>query len=191
MRMRARRKPDRGDGRSRMATFVYVARWLIGAAILAGVAIVLLDDGDGEEVSLPPIRETQLVDAARRADCEFRRAARGDRLDPAVDGPAGSAAAPAGFYDEAPDSGSLVAALRRGVVVIHFRSDLDGERVDELRRIQEAAPNGTIVTPNSSMSFEVAATAFRRLLGCPRASDKSMEAALLFRGRFLGAGPED
>ena len=174
-----------------MATFAYVARWLIGAAILAGGAIVLLDDGDGEEVSLPPIRETQLVDAARRADCELRRVAGGDRLDPAVDGPAGSAAARAGFYDEAPDSGSLVAALRRGVVVIHFRSDLDGERVDELRRIQEAVPNGTIVTPNASMSFEVAATAFRRLLGCPRASDETMEAALLFRGRFLGAGPDD
>jgi hypothetical protein len=83
-----------------------------------------------------------------------------------------------------------VAALRRGVIVIHFSGDLGGERVDDLRRIQEAAPNGTIVTPNSTMSFEVAATAYRRLLGCPRATDAAMEAALLFRGRFLGSGPD-
>jgi hypothetical protein len=37
------------------------------------------------------------------------------------------------------------------VVVIHFRTELDGERVDELRRIQESAPTGTIVTANSTM----------------------------------------
>jgi hypothetical protein len=172
-------------------TATYVAAWSIGAAVLAGLAIVVLDDGGPDEVGLPPIRETKPVEAARRGDCELRRTAREEQLDPAVDGPAAPEAARAGFYDEAPDRRALVAALRRGVVVIYFRSDLDGERVDELRRIREAAPNGTIVTPSSSMSFEVAATAYRRLLGCRRASDESMEAALLFRGRFLGSGPGD
>lgn len=168
----------------------YVVAWLAGAAVVAGIAIVLLDDGEPEDVSLPPIRETQLVDAARKAGCELRRARPRERTDPAVDGPAASQAANAGFYDETPDTGSLVAALRRGVIVIHFRPDLDGERVAELREVQEAAPNGTIVTPNSTMAFEVATTAYRRLLGCPRATDASMEAALLFRGRFLGSGPD-
>jgi hypothetical protein len=164
----------------------YVLAWLAGAAAIAGIAIVLLDGDEPEEVSLPPIRETQLADAARRAGCELRR----EQTDPAVDGSAASEAARAGFYDESPDGASLVAALRHGVIVIHFRGDLGGERVDDLRRIQEAAPNGTIVTPNASMSFEVAATAYRRLLGCPRATDAAMEAALLFRGRFLGSGPD-
>lgn len=173
-----------------MRTAGYVAAWLAGTAVVAALAIVLLDDGEGENVSLPPIRETQLADAARQAGCEFRRATRRERTDPAVDGPAAARAAAAGFYDETPDTPTLVAALRRGVIVIHFRPGLDAERVDELRKVQEAAPNGTIVTPNSTMTFEVAATAYRRLLGCPRATDASMEAALLFRGRFLGAGPE-
>ena len=173
-----------------MRTAGYVGVWLAGTAVVAALAIVLLDDGEPENVSLPPIRETQLVDAARQAGCELRRARARERTDPAVDGPATSRAASAGFYDETPDSGSLVAALRRGVIVIHFRPDLDGERVDKLREVQAAAPNGTIVTPNSTMAFEVAATAFRRLLGCPRATDASLEAALLFRGRFLGSGPD-
>jgi hypothetical protein len=167
----------------------YVVAWLAGAAVVAGIAIVLLDDGEPEDVSLPPIRETQLADAARRAGCELRRARPREQTDPAVDGPAASQAARAAFYDETPDTPTLVAALRRGVVVIHFRPDLERERVDELREVQEAAPNGTIVTPNSTMAFEVAATAYRRLLGCPRATDGSIEAALLFRGRFLGSGP--
>jgi Protein of unknown function (DUF3105) len=173
-----------------MRTAGYVAAWLAGTAVVAVLAIVLLDDGETEDVSLPPIRETQLVDAARQAGCELKRARPREPTDPAVDGPAAPQAARAGFYDEAPDPLTLVAALRRGVVVIYFHPELDAERVDELREVQEAAPNGTIVTPNSTMAFEVAATAYRRLLGCPRATDASMEAALLFRGRFLGSGPE-
>jgi hypothetical protein len=173
-----------------MRTAGYVVAWLTGAAVMAALVIVLLDDGEPDHVSLPPIRETQLVAAARRAGCELRRARPGERTDPVVDGPAATQAADAGFYDEAPDVPALVAALRRGVVVIHFRPELDGERVDELREVQEAAPNGTIVSPNSTMAFQVAATAYRRLLGCPRVTDGSIEAALLFRGRFLGSGPD-
>ena len=188
--MRAWRKPDGGGARPRNATAVYVAVWLAAAAVVAGAAILVLDDDEPEEVSLPPIRETQLVEAAERAGCDLLRAAPGDDLDPVVDGLAASEPARAGFYDEAPAGASLVAALRRGVVVIHFRADLDGERVDQLQEVQEAAPNGTIVTPNSTMPFEIAATAYRRLLGCPRADDASFEAALLFRGRFLGSGPD-
>jgi hypothetical protein len=172
-----------------MRTAGYVAAWLAGTAVVAVLAIVLLDDGTPEDVSLPPIRETQLVDAAREAGCELRRARPRERTDPAVDGPVARQAADGGFYDEAPDVSTLIAALRHGVVVIHFRPELDGDRVDELRDVQEAAPNGTIVTPNATMGFEVAATAYRRLLGCPHATNASIEAALLFRGRFLGSGP--
>jgi hypothetical protein len=173
-----------------MRTAGYVAAWLAGTAVVGALAIVVLDDGEPEDVSLPPIHETQLADAARRAGCELRRARSRERTDPAVDGPATRQAAQGGFYEEAPETPTLIAALRRGLVVIHFRPELDGERVDELREVQQAAPSGTIVTPNSTMAFEVAATAYRRLLGCPRATDASIEAALLFRGRFLGAGPD-
>lgn len=169
-------------------TAAYVAAWLTATAIVAGLAIVLLGDDVPDTVSLPPIRETQLVDAARRAGCELRRSDGGGRSDRGGS-PAATAARP-GFYEDPPDAASLDAALRRGVIVISFKSDLDPGRVDELRRVQEAAPNGTIVTPSSTMTFEVAAAAYRRFLGCPRATDASIEATLLFRGRFLGSGPD-
>ena len=178
-----------GRNAGRVATAAYVAAWLVSAAVVAAAAVLVLDDGDQDEVSLPPIQETELADAARRAGCRLHHAEPGERLDPVVDGQAAPEPASAGFYEEALDVDSLVAALRQGVIVIHFRGELEGDRVDELRRIQESAPTGTIVTANSTMPFEVAATAHRRLLGCPRASDEAIEAALLFRGRFLGSGP--
>jgi hypothetical protein len=39
------------------------------------------------------------------------------------------------------------------------------------------------------MPLELAVTAYLRLLGCRRAIDASIQAFLLFRGRFLGSGP--
>jgi hypothetical protein len=187
--MRAWRNAERSSARARAATAAYVAAWLAVTAVLAAGLLLLLDDKKPDEVSLRPIQETELVEAARRADCRLTRTGPGDRLDPPVDGLVAPEAARAGFYEDALDADSVVAALRQGVVVIHFRTELDGERVDELRRIQESAPTGTIVTANSTMPFEVAATAYRRLLGCPRVSDEAIDATLLFRGRFIGSGP--
>ncbi len=68
----------------RMRTAGYVAGLLAGTAVVAVLMVVLLDDGAPEDVSLPPIRETQLVDAARQAGCELRRARPRERTDPAV-----------------------------------------------------------------------------------------------------------
>lgn len=106
-------------------------------------------------------------------------------------GPPGGAPAAPGFYDQAPAISSLVAALRHGVIVIHLRGDVDDDRLVQLREIQAAAPNGTIVTPNATgMRFRIAATACRHLLGCEQVTDAVIEALRLFRGRYLGSGPD-
>jgi len=70
---------------------------------------------------------------------------------------------------EAPHVGSLVAALRRGVIVIHVHGEVDDHRFDELLSVHAAVPHGTIVTPNETgMRFQVGAPAYGRLLGCER-----------------------
>lgn len=185
---------DRGGGNggrngSRLAILVYAAAWLVAAAVLVGVLLAVLDTGEPEEVSLPPVHETQLTLAARRAGCELRRARPGEHLNPPVLGGAGALPARPGFYEEPPSVSALLAALREGMVVIQFR-ELDDSDVDLLRSFQDSVPDGTIVAPNATgMPFAVAVTAYRRLLGCHELSDSSVDAIQLFRGRFVGSGP--
>ena len=187
--------PDRsddnrtGDG-SRLAVLAYAAAWLVAAAVLVGVLLAVLDGGEPDEVSLPPVHETELTQAARDAGCQLRLARAGERLNPPVAGGIGVRPARPGFYDEPPATMSLTAALREGVIVIHFR-DLDPAAIELLENVQEAVPDGTIVAPNDTgMPFAVAVTSYRRLLGCPSLSKSSVEAIQLFRGRFVGSGPD-
>jgi hypothetical protein len=171
--------------------FVYAALWLVAAAAVVGLVFAVFGGpDDAETVSVPPVRQTQLADAAGEGRCELRRASAGERLNPPVDGPA-VRAAPPGFYEEPVASAALTAALRQGIVVIHFRAGLDGEQLEALKGLQAAVPAGTIVAPNSTrMPFELAVTAYRRLLGCPHFNAEALDAVQLFRGRFVGSGPD-
>jgi hypothetical protein len=182
--------PSRPSG-SRLALVAYIAAWLVGAALIAGLTIALIDGDDQEKVAVPPVREIELTKAARLAGCELRRVPPEERLNPPVNGPAVVDPARAGYYEEAPASAALTAALRAGVVVIQFSDSVDEESVEELKTIQEAVPAGTILTPNATgMPYEVVATAYRRLLGCRELTDGAVEAIQLFRGRWVGSGPD-
>ena len=80
--------------------------------------------------------------------------------------------------------------MREGVIVIQFR-DVAPSDLDLLRDVQEAVPDGTIVVRNDTgMPFVVAVTAYRRLLGCRTLNQSSVDAIQLFRGRFVGSGPD-
>jgi hypothetical protein len=183
--------PDGPSGGPRIgkALLRYTLAWLAAGAVAAALLVALLDDGD-ELVALPPVRQIDLVAAARAAGCELREPGAAVVLNPPVKGSTPAEPASPGVYDRPPDIETLVAALQRGVIVIHYRPSLPRRRVDELRRLQGAVPDGTIVTPNGTgMEYEVAATAWRRLLGCPRLTAASVDAVRLFRGRFLASGP--
>jgi hypothetical protein len=179
-----------GRHASRLATLAYTATWLVAASAIVGALLVVLGTDEPNEVSLPPVQETELAQAARRAGCELRRARAGEQLNPPVVGGTGETSAPAGFYEEPLDPASLLAAQRSGVIVVQFR-DLESDDVDLLHDFQQALPDGTIVVPNDTdMPFAVAVTAYRRLLGCTELNQSSVDAIQLFRGRFVGSGPD-
>lgn len=169
------------------AVVVYVAAWAAVTAALA-IAVIVAVDGD-ESVTLPPVKEIELTAAARAAGCELRR---GERLDPSVpvSGPPGTPVEP-GFYEDPPRKEAVAAALRRGVIVFYYRRDLPAGRLDDLRVVQQAVPAGTVVAPNDEMRYVVAATAWRRLLGCPRMTDGTLDALRLFRGRYIGRDADE
>lgn len=181
----------RGERASGRAVVLYAAVWLVAAGAAVGVIFAVFGSDDPDTVSVPPVRETELVDAASQSRCTLTSARRGERLNPPVDGPAGGPPARAGFYDRPVATAQLTAAVRRGIIVIQFRSGLGEEQVEALKTLQTAFPSGTIVAPNGTgMRFELAVIGYRRLLGCPRFTDQALEAVQLFRGRFLGSGPD-
>ena len=176
-------RPARGR-----ALAVYVVGWALTGVVVALGVVALLRGGE-DDVTLPPVRETQLTQAARDAGCVLRAGAPSRRDEPLVDG-LRSAPARAGFYEREPSARSIAGALRRGVIVISYRRSLPEDRREELETVQSAVPEGTLVVPNDRMRFAVAVTGWGRLLGCRRLEDKTLDALQLFRGRYVGSGPE-
>jgi hypothetical protein len=179
-----------GDGprpAGRRALVRYALGWLVPATVIVLAALLLLRDGE-ETVAVPVVEQTELTSAADRAGCVLRRGVR-DRGVVPVDGPPARPAEPR-FHDRPPPDGALVGALRRGVVVIHYAPSLPDDDVDQLRAVQESAPKGTLVTPNDRMGYRVAVTAYHRVLACRRFDDRTAEALQLFRGRYVGFGPD-
>jgi len=177
--------PLRPAGRRALAA--YVLGWALTGAIAAVLVVTLLRGGGGDDVTLPPVRETELSRAAQRAGCELRDGSLRD--EPVTDGrPARPARA--GFYDEPRPASELAGALRRGIVVISFRRDLPEDRREQLEVVQRAVPAGTIVVRNDRMRYTLAISAYRRRLGCRRVMASTLDAVRLFRGRYVGSGPD-
>ncbi|HEV2062035.1 MAG TPA: DUF3105 domain-containing protein [Solirubrobacteraceae bacterium] len=182
--------PTDPDGRAWSSALLrYALVWIAGGAVVAALLITLVDGG--QEPEIVPLRETQLEDAARHARCDLYRARPGQRLDPPVDGPARAQPLRPGVYDRPERLAPVIAALRRGAIVVHYRPGLDESRVEQLEQLQTAVPEGTIVLPaRKELRYELAVTAWRRLLGCARFTDRAIDALRLFRGRFIGRGPD-
>jgi Protein of unknown function (DUF3105) len=181
---------DAGRGATRPGAIArYALVWVAVGAALAALAVALVD-GPGSRTTLPPLHRTQLLDAVRAADCRLRHAGARERVLPPVDGPGGRPAR-AAFYTTAPALRRLTAAVRRGLIVIYYGRGMGRDRLDQLRALQTLMPRGTIVAPDTTgMRYEVAVAAYRRLLGCSRFTDATVDAIQLFRGRHIGTGPD-
>lgn len=184
--------PNRTPASSgRFGLLRYVLAWAFGGAIVVAAVLVFVGRDDDDAVTLPPVRQIELTAAARSAGCELRTGDRSNVLGLPVPGAPGRTPAPAGVYDDPPRAADLVAALRRGVVVVQHRADLPEDVIDELRALQKAIPEGTIVTPEPVKTrFAVAVVAWRRVLGCRTYAVGTVDAIRLFRGRFIGSGPD-
>ena len=169
-----------------------MAVWLLASAVIVTVVAALLDDRSSR-VEDP--ERARLVGAAERAGCVLRTDAGGapatmiDVSKPPTFGPARRPAAD-GVYTARLPAERIVGALRRGTVVVQYRGSLDG-RAQAAVQLAAGLP-GVIVAPDGTgMPYRVAATAWRRVLGCPSLNTHALIALREFRDRYRGVlGPE-
>jgi hypothetical protein len=168
----------------------YALAWIAAVAIAVGFARILFADAQ------PVARVDPVTLAAQQAGCVVRSDAGGatagelDVMQPPTFGPPAAPAA-TGVYTRAPRTEAVIGSLRRGVVVLQYRMGTPRETVVALRRLVALAPFASIVTPDrTGMRYAVAATAWGRLLGCPRASGKALVAVHAFAMRYRGRGPD-
>jgi hypothetical protein len=186
------RKPAvrRHRSTSPLAVGRYALAWVAAAAVAVALARIVSDTPR----TVRPADPVTL--AAQRAGCVLRTDAGGaigrdlDVMQPPTFGPPATPAA-TGVYHRPPRTAAVVGSLRRGTVVLQYRSGTPRRTVEELRQMAAVAPFASIVTPDrTGMRYAVAATAWGRLLGCPRVTGSTLVAMRTFAVNFHGRGPD-
>ncbi|HEU0019736.1 MAG TPA: DUF3105 domain-containing protein [Thermoleophilaceae bacterium] len=104
-----------------------------------------------------------------------------------------------GAYSVAPDVQQLVHTLEHSRVIVWFKPDLPAAARASLKAYYDHDSQLMVLAPNSSMGYDVAATAWNRkpgrygtgrLLGCDEYSGDVFTALEAFKKRNRGKGPE-
>lgn len=192
---------------------------VIAAAALAAVVAVALgggDDGGGgngggnggstypEGVEVPAREVRDLQDAAKAAGCrlseprseganhtETDEATVRYRSNPPTSGDHNPTPAGDGAKDEPAKTEQLVHSLEHGRVIFQFADDAPPRVRGALKTVFDEDPAIAILTQNdTNMPYQVAATAWDKLLACPRYNDKVPDALRAFREENRLKGPE-
>jgi hypothetical protein len=73
-----------------------------------------------------------------------------------------------GAYSEMPSEIFIVHSLEHGRMEIQYSPDLSEEGQLALKGLYETMYGGTLLFPNENMDYEVAATTWTNLMGCPK-----------------------
>jgi hypothetical protein len=133
--------------------------------------------------SPPPVKVAKLKEAAKQADCDLRLKLKDEghnHIPPTSKTPdydtnpptsGNHAEAPYqeadGAYSEMPGEIFVVHALEHGRMAIQYSPDLPEEDQLALKGLYDTMFGGTLLFPNENMDYEVAATTWTNLIGCP------------------------
>jgi len=100
-----------------------------------------------------------------------------------------------GVYNpgDTPDLGMLVHTLEHGRIDVQYKPGTPQKTVQELESLlaeQEDGYHMLLFENTTGMRYQVAATAWGHLLGCPSMNDKVFDALRTFRERYIDKGPE-
>ncbi|MDQ3726060.1 MAG: DUF3105 domain-containing protein [Actinomycetota bacterium] len=96
-----------------------------------------------------------------------------------------------GAYAEPPDQLNVVHSLEHGRLAIQYKPSLPEKEQLELKGLYDTMYGATLLFPNGEMPYEVAATTWTNLIGCPRwEGQKTLDAIRAFGketwGRYGG-----
>ncbi|HWM63288.1 MAG TPA: DUF3105 domain-containing protein [Solirubrobacterales bacterium] len=139
------------------------------------------DEREGTEVAA--VKVTDMKQAAKQAGCTLKLELKDEghqHLPPTAPTPDYKTNPPTsgkhaespyqqadGAYAEMPKENFIVHTLEHGRMEIQYSPDLPEEDQLELKGLYETMYGGTLLFPNSNMPYEVAATTWTNLLGCP------------------------
>jgi hypothetical protein len=100
-----------------------------------------------------------------------------------------------GIYNpgDVPNLGMLVHPLEHGRVEIQYKPGTPKSVVTQLEALFQESSQGyhmLLFENTTGMKYQVAATAWGQLLGCPQMNPKVFDAIRTFRERYLDKGPE-
>ena len=96
-----------------------------------------------------------------------------------------------GAYSEYPDPKFTVHSLEHGRIAVQYSPDLPQEAQLELKGLFDEDFDGMLLFPNPDMPFDVAATAWTQMIGCPTYEGAAtIDALRAFRDTYRGQGPE-
>jgi hypothetical protein len=161
---------------------------------------------DGREGTPPPaLQQGDLQIAARDAGCELdldlpdegathiesRNDAPDYKTNPPTSGDHWAEQLADGAYAEFPDPIYSLHSLEHGRIAIQYSPELPEDQQLELKGLFDEDPDGMLLFPNPEMPFDVAATAWTQMIGCPTYEGQAtLDALRDFRDTFRGQGPE-
>src|SRR5829696_1151535 len=215
-REREERERAAASGARRRRRIGYGVGGVLVLAALVAIAVVALAGGGGSEdhrtprggpqpdadlpeSPVPPQRETDFAKATKASGCvprSERSEGRGHttspvkyRTNPPTSGKHNPNPPEDGAYGQSPGSERLVHALEHGRVIIQFRPSAPEKLRGQLKSLFDEDPYHVILTPNPTMPYEVAATAWTQMLGCEQANDQVFDAIRAFTQRYRDRGP--
>jgi Protein of unknown function (DUF3105) len=100
-----------------------------------------------------------------------------------------------GIYNpgDVPNLGMLVHPLEHGRVELQYKPGTPKSVVTQLEALYQESSQGyhmLMFQNTTGMKYQVAATAWGQLLGCPQMNSKVFDAVRTFRERYIDKGPE-
>jgi hypothetical protein len=190
-----------------------VAGALVVAVVVAVVAIAFASGGSDSggssgssnaswpSGSIPAQKIKDLNAAVKAAGCTFKSPkdeGRGHTLkpqnyksEPPTSGPHNPVPAHDAAYLTSPGNEHLVHALEHGRVIYWFKPNAPAAVKGALHKLYEEDRDLVVLAPDTAaMPYEVAASAWTKMVGCPTYNDKVPDAFRAFRDAYRLKGPE-